>query len=60
LVRPGGIIVVDDVLCDGEIVKPRSEKVKAMAKFNRMLARDKRVEVIMLPMLDGLTIATKK
>jgi len=41
-------------------VKPRSEKVKAMAKFNRMVARDKRVEVIMLPMLDGLTIATKK
>ena len=60
LVRRGGIIVVDDVLCDGKIIRPRSKKVRSMHQFNGMVARDPRVEVIMLPMLDGLTLARKK
>ena len=60
LVNQGGLIVVDDVLCDGEIVHPRTVKVRRMAKFNEMVARDKRVEVVLLPMLDGITLARKK
>jgi len=60
LVRIGGMIIVDDVLCDGEIIDPKSDKVKTMARFNRKVARDKRVKTLLLPTLDGLILARKK
>lgn len=61
LVRQGGLIVVDDVLSDGNVLHPhQSAKARTMDRFNKLVARDKRVEVLLLPTLDGLTLIRKK
>ncbi|WP_083866880.1 MULTISPECIES: O-methyltransferase [Frankia] len=59
--NPDGVIIVDNVLQYGEVVRPRSENpaVVAVREFNRLLAADSRVQVVMLPIADGLTIARK-
>jgi caffeoyl-CoA O-methyltransferase len=59
LLRPGALFLFDNTLWGGEIMKPRDADGKAMAAFNRRLARDKRVETVMLTVSDGLTLARK-
>ena len=59
LVRPGGLILVDNVLWGGAVAdandtSPLTEAVRA---FNRKLARDDRVDLSMIPIGDGLTLA---
>lgn len=58
--RPGGLIVVDNVLRDGRVISPQSEGDKAIVEFNDIVARDERVEVVMLPIADGLTLARRR
>ncbi len=60
LVRRGGIIVADDTLREGRILKPKRADDKAIDRFNKMVAKDPRVTVLMLPIGDGITIAVKK
>jgi predicted O-methyltransferase YrrM len=62
LIRPGGLIAVDNVLQHGAIVKPEvsTPSVEAMRRFNDMLYRDRRVEISMLTIADGLTLALKR
>jgi caffeoyl-CoA O-methyltransferase len=57
--RSGGLLVVDNVLWSGSVLDPKDETDKAIAEFNRHVSRDKRVEVVMLPVRDGLTLAYK-
>ncbi len=59
--NPNGVIIVDNVLQYGAVVRPRSENpaVVAVREFNRLLAADSRVQVVMLPIADWLTIARK-
>jgi caffeoyl-CoA O-methyltransferase len=57
--RSGGLLVVDNVLWGGEVLDPKDETDKAIAEFNRHVYKDKRVEVVMLPVRDGLTLAYK-
>jgi predicted O-methyltransferase YrrM len=59
--RVGGLIMVDNVLQYGAVVRGSddSPNVAAMKRFNDLLARDPRVEVVMLPVADGLTLARK-
>ena len=59
--RPGGLIAVDNVLWDGDVVRPmkRGEDVEAIRRFNDMARADARVESVMLPVADGLTLARK-
>jgi len=57
--RRGGLLVVDNVLWSGGVLDPKDETDRAIAKFNRHVSRDKRVEVVMLPVRDGLTLAWK-
>jgi caffeoyl-CoA O-methyltransferase len=59
-VRPGGIILVDNVLWSGRVVHPESETDRAIAAFNDLALRDHRVELVILPIADGLTMARKK
>lgn len=62
-VRPGGIIIVDNVLWSGHVLKNRSEQdeeTQIIDQFNRDLASDPRVEVVMLPVRDGLSIVRKQ
>mgnify|MGYP006292284315 FL=1 len=61
-VRSGGYIITDNVLWSGKVLLPEGqmdEETKSIASYNRMLAGDDRVEVVMLPLRDGLSIARK-
>ncbi len=55
----GGVLVVDNVLWSGRVLNPEDETDRAIAEFNRHVYEDKRVEVVMLPVRDGITIARK-
>jgi len=58
-VRPNGLILVDNVLWSGTVVDPKAndENVEAIRRFNDHLAADTRVEAVMIPLSDGLTLA---
>ncbi|MEU6024801.1 O-methyltransferase [Micromonospora sp. NPDC048871] len=55
--RPGGVIAVDNVLRHGRVIAPQSEDDRAIAAFNDQVLADVRVEAVMLPIADGLTLA---
>lgn len=59
--RPGGLIVIDNVLQGGRTVDPayRQEHHLAVRRVNDLTAADKRVESVMLPLRDGVTVARK-
>ena len=61
-VRPGGAILVDNTFSHGRVINAgnESELVQAIRDFNDHAAADDRVEVVMLPLGDGLTLARKK
>jgi len=57
--NPGGIILSDNVLWSGKVVetiKKDDESTLALIEYNRLLAEDKRVETVILPIRDGLTL----
>ncbi|WP_407556176.1 O-methyltransferase [Winogradskyella sp. 4-2091] len=59
----GGIILSDNVLWHGKVVEPLDEKdksTKAVLDYNTLLKEDKRIETVLLPIRDGLTISRKK
>jgi caffeoyl-CoA O-methyltransferase len=60
-VREGGVLLADNVLWSGEIVDESvtDENAAALRAFNDKVAVDSRVEVVVLPAFDGLTIARK-
>ena len=60
--RPGGLVVVDNVLWSGRVLDPDAEDADTVAlrAFNDRVAADARVEVVMLPVADGLTLARKR
>lgn len=62
LLRPGGLLLVDNVLWSGRVLDPadRSEDTEAIRAFNRSLHDDERVDLSMIPMGDGLTLARKR
>ena len=59
LLRPGGLIVVDNTLWSGEVANPenREADTRALREFNDALHRDPRVDIALLPVGDGLTLA---
>jgi caffeoyl-CoA O-methyltransferase len=61
-VRPGGVLLADNVLWSGRVVDPndREADTEALRMFNDMVAADDRVEVVLLTAFDGLTIARKR
>ena len=62
LIRPGGLIAIDNVLWHGDVVNPakQDEDTQAIRAFNERVSRDDRVWVSLLPISDGLTLAMKK
>ncbi len=59
--RPGGVIVVDNVLRHGAVVEPgpHDPSTEAIIAFNEQVLADDRVESVMLPIADGLTLARR-
>ena len=61
--NPGGIVLSDNVLWHGKVVEPLKEKdasTKAVLDYNTLLNTDERIETVVLPIRDGLTISRKK
>ena len=59
LIRPGGFILADNTLWDGHVLeqpKPADRQTQGIEDFNDYIARDNRVERVILPLRDGLTI----
>jgi len=58
--RPGGVICVDNVLRGGRVLAPESPDDRTVVAFNEAVLADSRVEAVMLPIADGLTLARKR
>lgn len=60
-VRPGGIILADNVLWSGKIVQDKKDKdTEALKLFNQKVQQDSRVENVILSVRDGITLMYKK
>lgn len=62
LIRPGGLIAIDNVLWSGRVANPEDtdKRTVAIREFNQKLYQDSRVKISMLPVADGLTLAWKQ
>ena len=61
LLRPGGLIAIDNVLWDGAVARSSKDgDTLALQALNAKLHRDERVDVSLLPIGDGLTLARKR
>ncbi|MFI7425704.1 O-methyltransferase [Micromonospora sp. NPDC049836] len=55
--RPGAVIAVDNTLRAGRVLAPQNADDRAIAAFNDEILADVRVDVVMLPIADGVTLA---
>ncbi len=62
LLRPQGLVAVDNTLWDGQVYMPASfdSDTETLRKFNAFIAKDERVHALLLPYSDGITLAAKK
>lgn len=62
LVRKGGVIAIDNVLWGGRVIDDsnHSPSTEILRTFNQKLAQDSRVDISMIPLGDGLTVARKR
>lgn len=59
-VQAGGLIIADNVLWSGKVVtKDTDEATQALVRFNKKVVEDSRVETVLLPVRDGLTLLRK-
>jgi caffeoyl-CoA O-methyltransferase len=60
--RPNGLILIDNVLWNGEVLNSQNQTAdtRAIRELNDFLPTDGRVDVVMLPIADGLTVCRKK
>lgn len=62
-INPGGILLTDNVLWSGKVIKELNEddeSTRALLKYNKKVAEDPRLETILLPVRDGLSITRIK
>ncbi len=63
ILRPGGFIIADNTLWDGHVVDhayDRDPQTRGIETFNDVLVDDSRVEQVILPLRDGLTLIRKR
>lgn len=63
VLRQGGFILVDNTLWDGHVIDPaydHDHQTQGIRAFNDLVANDERVETVILPIRDGLTLLRKK
>jgi caffeoyl-CoA O-methyltransferase len=60
--RTNGLLLIDNVLWNGQVIDPadKSEDTVAIRELNDFIATDTRVEAVMIPVADGITIVRKK
>lgn len=62
-VRPGGLIIADNVLWSGKVLQPAAEQdhqTAALVRYADVVAKDPRMERVMIPLRDGLLVARKR
>lgn len=63
MIRPGGLILADNVIWDGKVCQdplPQDKQTLSIVRFNDMVSADPRVESVILPLRDGLNVIRKK
>ena len=63
MTRPGGIILADNILWDGKVLNtphPADKQTIGIKQFNEKIKQDSRIEKVILPLRDGLTVIWKK
>jgi hypothetical protein len=63
MIRPGGLILADNVIWDGKVCMdplPQDKQTLGIVRFNDMVSADPRVESVILPLRDGLNVIRKK
>lgn len=62
LLRPGGVVLIDNVLWGGDVADPAAQdsETTTLRTLNSLIAADSRVDFCLLPIADGLTIARKR
>jgi caffeoyl-CoA O-methyltransferase len=60
LLRPGGLIVADNVLWSGKVLNPDGDDARAMVAFDTHVQKDPRVENVCLTVRDGVMLAWKR
>lgn len=62
LLRPGGLVLVDNAFAFGELLAehPRDRETPAVRAFNELMAREERVESVIVPLGDGLWVGVKR
>jgi len=62
LLRPGGLILIDNVLWSGRVADPKDESAdtEALRKLNAKIKSDERVDMVLLPLADGIMMARKR
>ena len=59
LIRPGGLMAIDNVLCSGRVLAPKDNSDQAIHELNEKVVRDNRVESVLLTVRDGLNCIIK-
>ena len=63
MIRPGGLILADNVIWDGKVCQeplPQDKQTLSIVRFNDMVSADPRVESVILPIRDGINVIRKK
>jgi len=61
LLRPGGLVAIDNVLWSGAVARPaQTDDTRALQALNAKLHKDERIDLALLPIGDGLTLARKR
>lgn len=63
MIRPGGLILADNVIWNGKVCQdplPQDKQTLSIVRFNDMVSADPRVESVIIPLRDGLNVIRKK
>ncbi len=60
LTRPGGLIVLDNMMQSGKVLHPTDDRVRAVDALNKRIQNDPRVENVLLPIRDGIMLAYRR
>lgn len=58
--RPGGLLVLDNMLWSGEVLEPQDEQSRILAALNERIVADERVENVLLTVRDGVQVVRKR
>ena len=58
--EPGALLMADNALRQGEVVKPKSQQARNVAVYNEWVAKHRRLDSVVIPIRDGLSVARVK